>query len=435
MVDPKLLRDHPEVIREALKKRGIDPEKLQLGLDAPHTNPTTFEALVQGERNRRAKIVDFDNVRRQLKEQSESFGREKAAGKRTAPPTELKELSDQAARLEQQVKTEEAEFSKLVSWLPNIPHESVPVGDATKNGIGQPIGEQPTFSFTPKTHMELAEQLGLIDFARAAKITGSHFPLFTGQGARLERALINWMLDVHTKEHGYTEVSPPFLVNRSSMFGTGQLPKFKEDMYHLKDDDLFLVPTAEVPVTNLHRDEILEEGRLPLRYTAYTPCFRREAGSYGKETKGLIRVHQFDKVELVKFTTPETSYGELDQLVKNAETILQRLGLHYRVVCLSTGELGFAAAKCYDLEAWAPGLNQFLEVSSCSNFEAFQSRRANIRYRQASTKKVAHVHTLNGSGVALARTLICLLETYQQADGRVGVPEPLRPYLDGQTHL
>jgi len=243
------------------------------------------------------------------------------------------------------------------------------------------------------------------------------------------------MLDVQMKEHGYTEVSPPFLVNRAAMFSTGQLPKFEEDMYRLKDDDLFLVPTAEVPLTNLHREEILEEAQLPLRYTAYTPCFRREAGSYGKETRGLVRVHQFDKVELVKFTTPETSYDELERLVANAETILQRLGLHYRVVALATGDLSFAAAKCYDLEAWAPGLNQFLEVSSCSNFEEFQARRANIRYRPASTKKPAYVHTLNGSGVALARTLICLLETHQQADGRIRLPEALHPYLDGQAFL
>jgi seryl-tRNA synthetase len=311
----------------------------------------------------------------------------------------------------------------------------VPAGDAKANQVVRTVGSNPSFAFTPKDHLALAVQHGLIDFERAAKMTGSHFPLFTGAGARLERALINWMLDVHTKEHGYTEISPPLLVNRASMFGTGQLPKFEEEMYRLKDDDLFLVPTAEVPLTNLHRDEILDEASLPRRYTAYTACFRREAGSYGKETRGLVRVHQFDKVELVKFTTPEASYDELERLVKDAEVILQRLGLHYRVVCLSTGDLGFAAAKCYDLEAWAPGLNQFLEVSSCSNCEAFQARRANIRYRPASTKKTAHVHTLNGSGVALARTLICLLETHQQADGRIRIPDALRPYFDGQTLL
>ena len=309
------------------------------------------------------------------------------------------------------------------------------MGDARANQVVRTVGTKPAYSFQPKTHLELAKQRGLIDLERAAKISGSHFPLFIGAGARLERALIQWMLDVQTKEHGYTEVAPPYLVNRASMFSTGQLPKFEEDMYRLKDDDLFLIPTAEVPVTNLHRDEVLDEATLPLNYAAYSACFRREAGSYGKGTKGLVRVHQFDKVELVKFTTPDTSYEEHERLVKHAETILQRLGLQYRVVCLASGDLSFAAAKCYDLEAWAPGLNQFLEVSSCSNFEAFQARRANIRYRASSTKKLAYVHTLNGSGVALARTLICLLETHQQADGRIAIPQPLRPYLDGQSLL
>jgi len=419
VIDPKVLRDNPELIREALKRRHYTFD---------------LETLLNIDRQRRENLAGIETQRHLLKQESDEFAKQKS-GPNVSPPLHLKQRSRGIKRLEEQLKTYEVRVQNELALIPNIPHSSVPVGDATANHIIRVVGEKPQFSFKPKTHIELAEQLGLIDFARAAKITGSHFPLFTGQGARLERALINWMLDVQTKEHGYTEVSPPFLVNRSSMFGTGQLPKFEEDMYRLKDDDLFLVPTAEVPVTNLHRDEILEENQLPLKYAAYTACFRREAGSYGKETKGLIRVHQFDKVELVKFTTPETSCDELEQLVKNAETILQRLGLHYRVVCLSTGELGFAAAKCYDLEAWAPGLNQFLEVSSCSNFEAFQARRANIRYRQAATKKVAHVHTLNGSGVALARTLICVLETYQQADGRVGVPEPLRPYLDGQTHL
>jgi len=435
MLDPRLLREQPEVIREALEKRGIDPGRLQLGLDQPHSNPTTFQELLQREQNRRSKLVDLENNRRQLKEKSELFAKEKAAGKWTVPPSELKDLSDQVARAEQQLKIEETEFLKLLSWLPNIPHGSVPVGDATANHIVRTVGEKPVLSFKPKTHIELAEQLGLIDFVRAAKITGSHFPLYAGVGARLERALINWMLDVQTKEHRYTEVFPPFLVNRASMFGTGQVPKFEEDMYRLKDDDLFLVPTAEVPVTNLHRDEVLDEDQLPLKYTAYTACFRREAGSYGKETRGLIRVHQFDKVELVKFTTPETSYEELERLVQDAETILKRLGLHYRVVCLSTGGLGFAAAKCYDLEAWAPGLGEYLEVSSCSHCEDFQARRANIRYRQKTSRKLAYVHTLNGSGVALARTLVCLLETHQRSDGHVTIPEALRPYLDGADAL
>ena len=419
MLDLKLLREQPEVVRDALKRRG---------------SSANLDALLVLERAHRELLTRVEQQRHRLKQDSEEFGRKKG-GKPLAPPARLKTLSDQIKEQEQQLKRFEEQIAQDLAYLPNIPHSSLPVGDAKANRVVRSVGHKPSLTVAFKTHMELAERLGLIDFERAAKVSGSHFPLFTGKGARLERALINWMLDVHTKEHGYTEISPPFLVNRDSMFGTGQLPKFEEDMYRLKDDDLFLVPTAEVPLTNLHREEILDEAALPLKYTGYTACFRREAGSYGKETRGLVRVHQFDKVELVKFVRPETSYEELEGLVRDAEVILKRLGLHYRVVCLSTGDLGFSAAKCYDLEVWAPGLNQFLEVSSCSNFEEFQARRANIRYRQASTKKVAYLHTLNGSGVALARTLICLLETYQQADGHVAIPEVLRPYLHGEAAL
>ncbi len=419
MLDLKLLRENPDLIRDALKRRGSNVD---------------LEPLLKLEAVRRARITNIENSRHQLKQRSDEFAQAKG-GKTTAPPSGLKQLSDRIAQDEKSLALQEEEIERQLSYLPNIPHSSVPVGDASANRVVRTVGGKPSHGFAPKTHLELAQQLGLMDVERAAKMTGSHFPLFTGKGARLERALINWMLDVQTREHGYTEISPPYLVNRASMFGTGQLPKFEEDMYRLKDDDLFLVPTAEVPLTNLHRDEIVDETQLPLTYTAYTPCFRREAGSYGKETKGLIRVHQFDKVELVKFARPETSYEELERLVQDAELILQRLGLHYRVVCLSTGDLGFAAAKCYDLEAWAPGLNRYLEVSSCSNCEDFQARRANIRYRKADAKKVAYVHTLNGSGVALARTLICLLETHQRQDGRVVIPEPLRAYLDGQDLL
>jgi len=419
MLDLKLLRDNPDAIRDGLKRRG---------------NTNSIDGLVKLDRDRRELITGIENDRCALKERSDVFAKQKAGGA-SAPPVELKRLSDSIKEREQQLRQLEEQIVRELAYLPNIPHASLPVGDARVNRIVRAVGEKPQHGFTPKSHMELAEQHGLMDFGRAAKMTGSHFPLFTGRGARLERALINWMLDIQTKEHGYTEISPPFLVNRASMFGTGQLPKFEEDMYRLKDDDLFLVPTAEVPLTNLYRDEILDEVQLPLQCTAYTACFRREAGSYGKETRGLVRVHQFDKVELVKFVKPETSYEELERLVGDAETILKRLGLHYRVVCLATGDLGFSAAKCYDLEAWAPGLNQFLEVSSCSNFEDFQARRANIRYRQTATKKVGFVHTLNGSGVALARTLICLLETHQRGDGRIAIPEPLRPYFDGQDLL
>ncbi len=419
MLDLKLLREQPDLIRDALKRRG---------------SPLTIDGLVQLDQHRRELIAGIEQDRNRLKTASDAFARQKTAGPRT-PPADLKQLSDSIAQREQQLKPLESRIESELAYVPNIPHASIPVGDASANELVRTSGQLPTFAFTPQTHLQLGESRGFIDLERAAKMSGSHFPLFIGQGARLERALIHWMLDVHTKEHGYTEVSPPALVNRASMFATGQLPKFEEDMYRLRDEDLFLIPTAEVPVTNLHRDEILDEATLPRQYAAATACFRREAGSYGKDTRGLVRVHQFDKVELVKFVTPESSYDELERLVQNAETILRRLGLHYRVVCLATGDLSFAAAKCYDLEVWAPGLNQFLEVSSCSNFESFQARRAGIRYRQTLTKKTAYVHTLNGSGVALARTFICLLETHQRADGRITVPEPLRPYLDGQAIL
>lgn len=422
MHDIKLLRENPGILLGALSDREVDSVDLF--------------PLFDLEKKRRELLIQLEDNRRKLKEGSATFARHKAEDPATPPTSRLKYLSDTIKRQGRELKEIENAIEKSLALVPNIPHPSVPVGDAHANKIVRhSVTEKPSYPFPPKTHLELGQQLRLLDFERGAKVSASHFPLYVGAGARLERALINWMLDVHTKEHGYTEVSPPYLVNRASMFSTGQLPKFEEDMYRLKDDDLFLIPTAEVPVTNLHRDEILEERTLPVRYTAYTACFRREAGSYGKETRGLMRVHQFDKVELVMFTTPERSYEELERLVADAETILTRLGLHYRVVCLATGDLSFAAAKCYDLEAWAPGLHQYLEVSSCSNFEAFQARRANIRYRQSATKKVAHVHTLNGSGVALARTLACLLETYQRADGHVTVPAVLRPYLDGQETL
>ena len=419
MLDPKLLRDNPDLIRDALKRRNVSFD---------------LEPLVTLEAERRALLTAIEEARYQLRQESDAFARSKG-DQQLSPPAALKQRSDAITAQEQRLKAIEADSAQRWTYMPNLPHASVPVGDARANQVVRTVGEKPAFSFKPKTHLELAEGLGLMSFERAAKMTGSHFPLFTGRGARFERALINWMLDLQTTEHGYVEISPPLLVSRASMFSTGQLPKFEEDMYRLRDDDLFLVPTAEVPLTNLHRDEVLEESQLPMRYTAATPCFRREAGSYGKQTQGLVRVHQFDKVELVKFVQPETSYDELEALVKDAEAVLQRLGLHYRVVALATGDLSFAAAKCYDLEAWAPGLNQYLEVSSCSNFEAFQARRANIRYRQAATKKPAFVHTLNGSGVALTRTLICFWETYQRADGHVTVPEALRPHFNGKDHL
>ncbi|MFH0790380.1 MAG: serine--tRNA ligase, partial [Candidatus Omnitrophota bacterium] len=334
--------------------------------------------------------------------------------------------------LEADLRHVQPEIDKIILNIPNIPHPSIPRGDPSKNEIVREWGSLREFDFKPLSHVELCQNLDIIDFSRAAKITGANFILYKGLGARLERALINFMLDLHTQKHGYREIFPPFLVNRASMTGTGQLPKLEDDMYRLKDDDLFLIPTAEVPVTNIHRDEILNEEDLPVYYAAYSACFRREAGSYGKDTKGLMRVHQFNKVEMVKFVRPETSYDELERLLKDAEEVLQLLGLQYRVKVLATQDLSFSAAKCYDIEAYASGIDKWLEVSSCSNFESFQARRANIKFRRRTenkAQKIDFVHTLNGSGIALARTVIAILENYQQKDGSVLIPEVLRPYM------
>jgi seryl-tRNA synthetase len=333
---------------------------------------------------------------------------------------------------DEQLKTVGAKLENLLLWIPNVPHESVPVGRGEEdNKVVRVWGGPPEFDFKPLAHWDIAEALDIIDFKRGALISASNFVVFKGAGARLARAIINFMLDLHTTKHGYREISPPALVNRASMTGTGQLPKLEVDMYHCSTDDLFLIPTAEVPLTNLHRDEILDGGKMPIYYTAYTPCFRREAGSYGKDTRGLNRVHQFDKVELVKFVAAETSYQELEKLVADAEEVLQAFGLHYRVNLLCTGELSFSASKCYDLEAWSPGQQKWLEVSSCSNFEDFQARRMGLRYRPAAGERVRYAHTLNGSGVALPRTIIAILETYQTKDGKVRVPEVLVPYMGG----
>ncbi len=422
VLDIRLIREQPEKVRGALQRRGISFD---------------LDELLRNDALYRRKTQELEQVRHEKRVASEKIGGAKRKGEKVdSELARLKKVSEK----EDALSTEAAELEKAVSeqllLVPNIPHSSVPAGaDSKADAAVRSWGQVRKFSFAPRTHMELADSLRIIDFGRAAKVTGSHFVLFTGVGARLERALINFMLDLHTKEHRYVELFPPFLVNRASMTGTGQLPKFEEDMYRLKEDDLFLVPTAEVPVTNFHAGEILEEEHLPRYYTAYTACFRREAGSYGKETKGLTRVHQFDKVELVKFTTPESSYDELERLVNDAEAVLQALELPYRVMVLSAGDLGFSAAKCYDLEAWSSGTSTWLEVSSCSNFEDFQARRANIRYREKATKKVRYLHTLNGSGVALARTLIALLEHHQNADGSVNLPKALRPYLDGLTQI
>jgi seryl-tRNA synthetase len=330
------------------------------------------------------------------------------------------------------VEVAESNLHKILIEIPNLPHASVPVGHSEKDNVeARRWGTPPKFDFAPKPHWELGEQLGILDLERAAKITGARFAVYWEMGARLERALANLMLDVHTREHGYTELLPPYIVNEKSMYGTGQLPKFKSDLFRVEDPEreLYLIPTAEVPLTNLYRDEVIDGERLPLKVTAYSPCFRSEAGSYGKDVRGIIRQHQFQKVEIVKFARPESSYEELESLTRDAETILQKLGLHYRVMLLSTGDMGFSSAKTYDIEVWLPGQQLFREISSCSNFEAFQARRANIRFRTPGSKKSEFVHTLNGSGLAVGRTWLAILENYQQADGSVIVPEALRPYM------
>jgi len=425
MLELKFIRQNLDLVKKSIQERGLN-------LD--------LENLIALDNQRRKILTDLESLRSQKNKANEEI----SALLKAKKPAEtkilaMKEVSKKIDELEDALKEAEANLEKMLLLIPNIPHPSIPRGDATKKKIVRTWGDLPKFDFSPLTHLEISEHLEIIDFPRAAKICGSNFVLYKGWGARLERALINFMLDLHTKKHGYTEIFPPFLVNRASMTGTGQLPKLEEDMYRLKDDDLFLIPTAEVPVTNIFRNEILEEEDLPIYYTAYTACFRREAGSYGKDTKGLIRVHQFDKVELVKFVKPQDSYEELEKLVKDAEEVLQLLNLPYRVVLLPTEDLSFAASKCYDLEAYASGLDMWLEVSSCSNFESFQARRANIKFRkidkQAGRRTTEYVHTLNGSGVALARTLIAILENYQQQDGSVIIPEVLRPYLDGKERI
>lgn len=421
MLPLKFIRENLDLVRQSIKNR-------DLNLD--------LDNLLQLDDSRKKILTELETLRAQRNQANDEIS---ALLKKKQNPKEkissMKILSERIDRLEDKLKGLDSELNKLLLLVPNIPHPSTPQGNASKKAVVRTWGEPRKFDFKPVTHIELSQHLDIIDFNRAAKITGSNFVLYKGWGAKLERALINFMLDLHTRKHGYTEVFPPFLVNRAAMTGTGQLPKLEEDMYRLKDDDLFLVPTAEVPVTNIFRDEILNEEDLPIYYTAYTACFRREAGSYGKDTKGLIRVHEFDKVELVKFVKPDNSYDELEKLVKDAEEVLQLLELPYRVSLLPTADISFAASKCYDLEAYAPGVDMWLEVSSCSNFEGFQARRANIRFRRKDTKKLEYLHTLNGSGIALARTVIALLENNQQKDGSVIIPSVLRHYLDGKERI
>lgn len=416
MLNMSVLRDNPDLVKKAIADRNM-----KLNLDA----------ILDIEAKRRTLLHETEALKSQRNTVSKEIGVLKKNGEdASALMSQMKEVSAQIKAKDTELSSVEASFKQELLTIPNIPHESVPVGaDEDANVEIKTWGEKNEFLFEPKTHWELAESLDIIDFKRGAKLTGSGFILYKNAGARLERSLINFMLDLHTDKHGYSEVFPPFLVNRDSMIGTGQLPKMENDMYHATEDDLFLIPTAEVPVTNIYRNEILAEEDLPLCYAAYTPCFRREAGSYGKDTKGLNRVHQFDKVEMVKFVHPRHSYDELELLLDNAEEVLRQLNIPYRVLSLCTGDISFAAAKCYDIEAWSAGQQAYLEVSSCSNFEDFQARRANIRYRSKDDKKPKYLHTLNGSGIALARTVAVILENYQNEDGSITVPEVLVPYM------
>jgi seryl-tRNA synthetase len=418
MLDIKFIRENQELVKQMLERRGSDLK---------------LQSILALDKVRRKVIQEVESLKHERKLASDQIAQMKKSGEDASETiTRMRQVSQRIKELDQQLGEAEGELQRFLLLIPNVPHESVPVGkDEQDNPVVKRWGEIAEFSFTPKPHWELGEALGILDFERAAKMTGARFTLYWGLGARLERALINFMLDLHTSKHGYLEVLPPFLVNSSAMTGTGQLPKFKEDLFKLEDWDYYLVPTAEVPLTNIYQNEILEEDDLPIYYTAYTPCFRSEAGSYGKDTRGLIRQHQFNKVELVKFATPEQSYDELESLLLDAEEILQQLQLPYQVVTLCTGDLGFSAAKTYDIEVWLPGQQAFREISSCSNFEDFQSRRANIRYRPRGKKKITFTYTLNGSGLAVGRTLVAILENWQQEDGSVVIPPVLRPYMGG----
>lgn len=421
MYDLRVLRDNLDGLRDQLGPRGKD---------------VAWEDLRKLTEDRRTQTVQVEELRHQLKKGSE----EVAGLKRDKQPADsemaaMKALGETIKGREEQLRLVEEQLTHIALRIPNTPHASVPVGRQAEDNLEvRRWGALPKLTGTVRTHWDLGEAMGILDFDRAVRMAKARFAVLTGMGARLERALINYMLDVHTTQHGYREVLPPFLVNRAAMTGTGQLPKFEEDLFQLRDEELFLIPTAEVPVTNLHREEILAEETLPLRYTAYTPCFRREAGSYGKDTRGLIRLHQFNKVELVAFVKAERSYDELERLTSHAEAILQGLGLHYRVMALCNGDMGFSSAKTYDIEVWLPSQQAFREISSCSNFEAFQARRANIRWRPKAGKKDTKsefVHTLNGSGLAVGRTLVAILENYQQPDGTVAIPTVLQPYMGG----
>ena len=422
MLDLKFIRENLEVVKNKLSQRNLEID---------------LDRIIEIDQRRREIIQEVETLRNERNTVSEIIAAAKKEKKDASIEiSRMKEVSQKIKELDTRREEIEATLRDLLLRIPNIPDETVKEGkDPSDNVEIKRWGESPQFDFEPKPHWEIGEKLGILDFERGAKITGARFTLLKGAGALMERALINFMLDLHTREHTYQEVFPPILVNRTSMTGTGQLPKFEEDLFRLVDPDYFLIPTAEVPVTNIHQEEIIEGDKLPLYYTAYTPCFRKEAGAYGKDTRGIIRQHQFNKVELVKFTTPDTSYQELEALLNNAEEVLKRLKLHYRVVSLCTGDLGFSAAKTYDIEVWLPSQKDYKEISSCSNFTDFQARRANIRYRSEPKAKPQFVHTLNGSGLAIGRTSVAIMENYQQKDGSVLVPEVLRPYMGEMTKI
>jgi len=425
MIDPALLRDNLDAVRTALQNRGLDMT-------------SELEDLAALEARRRRLLPELEGLKREQNTSGDAVAQAKSRGEDTS---KIRETNRQrAAQIKQmgvELDTIEQRRNRGLLTIPNVPHASVPVGKSVVDNVEvRRVGTPFEFAFTPQAHWDLGPALGIIDFERGAKIAGARFTVLAGKGARLARGLINFMLDLHTKEHGYTEIEPPFMANTASLTGTGNLPKFEADLFKIGGDwDLYLVPTAEVPLTNMHRGEILDRHSLPIRYTAYTPCFRSEAGSYGQDVRGLIRQHQFDKVELVKLTTPEQSYDELEALTLNAEEILKRLELPYRTMLLCTGDMGFSAAKTYDIEVWLPSQNTYREISSCSNTEAFQARRANIKFRSTGTGKADFVHALNGSGLAVGRTLIAILENYQEKDGSVTIPPALRAYMDGAERI
>jgi len=421
MLDPKIIREKTETVYESLEKRGFSFD---------------MEKLLKVDEKRRKLIQESEKMKNERNELSNEIARLKKAGSHPQDKIEhLRGIGKQIESLEQEVRMVESEWNDLVLIMPNIPHSTVPVGHGDEdNQVVKVWGEKPVFDFQPQPHWDIGEKLDILDFKRAAKITGSRFALYKSYGALLERSLINFMLDLHTREHGYTEVLPPFMVNREAMTGTGQLPKFEEELFKIDGLDYFLIPTAEVPVTNIYGNEILKENDLPVKFVAYTPCFRKEAGAHGKDTRGLTRLHQFNKVELVKFANPENSYNELEGLLLDAEDVLKKLNIHYRVSALCTGDLGFSSSKTYDIEVWLPGQNIYREISSCSNFENFQARRAKIRYRKTGGN-IDFVHTLNGSGLAIGRTVMAVMENYQTEDGKIVIPDALRPFMHGLTQF